>query len=103
MSQTLSATAKQYGLSQSGLRYRLDNGIPLNTPLAGNGRGGHYKIDCQTAEKIWAEIRSQREESGRAKLKSIAEQHSVPVSIVTNIATGKAWNQITGLPKYQEW
>lgn len=66
-----------------------------------NAYGWAYKIEAKKALEILNEVKNRDK---RLTKSAIASMYGVPVSIVNNIASGRCWNEITGLPKkvYEE-
>ncbi|MDX1538864.1 hypothetical protein [Arsukibacterium sp.] len=96
------ALGRKHKLSWSGVKYRLDAGIPLSAPKAGGGRGGNYTISEQTAREIWAAICNKRACKTAETTPQIAKRFKAKLSVVNNIAYGKSWNSITGLPRPED-
>tara|TARA_Y100000034_G_scaffold122881_1_gene168910 strand:- start:9917 stop:10216 length:300 start_codon:yes stop_codon:yes gene_type:complete len=88
-------------LSKSGIAYRQQNGIPLDKPKAGKGRGGNYQITENQARAIWQDLQHYIATYPPKSIDitgTIATHHGVSRTLVNNIRHGSSWNSVTGLP-----
>ncbi|WP_417705411.1 hypothetical protein [Rheinheimera aquimaris] len=88
-------------LSKSARTYRQKNGIPLDKPKAGKGRGGNYQITEQQALAIWQDLQHYIATYPPKTIDItgvVAKHHRVSRTLVNNIRHGSSWNSVTGLP-----